>query len=80
MPFLATMPTTMIMPTIDDTLSAVPVAHKLNRLPDSARLLPTTMATTAATDPNSTNSSAATHASAARNTTSNSPKACCWLA
>ena len=68
MPFFATMPTTMIMPTIDETLSAVPVAHRLSRLPDSARLLPMTMAMTAAIDPNSTNSSAPTQATEAKKT------------
>ena len=54
----------------------LPVAHKPARLPESAKLLPATMARTAATEPNSNSSSAATQATEAKNTTISSTNAC----
>jgi hypothetical protein len=77
MPFFATMPTTMIMPTNEDTLRAVPVAHIAPRLPVTASALGRTSATTAATDPNSTKRTPPTTASAAPSTRSNSLNARC---
>ena len=77
MPFLATMPTTMIMPMIDEMFSAVPVSQSAARLPDSARLLPSRIATAAASEPNSIRRSALTHASEPANTSMSSANACC---
>jgi hypothetical protein len=70
----------MIMPTTDDTLSGVAVAHRARRLPQSAVALPTTMATTAASEPNSASRIAETEPSAAAKARASSPNARCWLA
>ena len=70
----------MIMPTSDETLSAVRVAHNVSRLPDSASTLPLTMAVAAATEPNSSSNSAKTPSSEAPSAVASSANARCWLA